>query len=69
VNLRAVWSDKNDRYNIIAFANNVSNALGYDGAAGTLLSGEKVGRTPNILLTPALTAPLEYGLQFQYRFK
>ena len=69
LNLRAVWSDAKDRYNIILFMNNVSNALGYDGSAGTLLLGEQTGMTPSILTTQALIAPREYGIQFQFRFK
>jgi iron complex outermembrane receptor protein len=69
LNLRAVWADAKDRYNIILFMNNVSNALGYDGSAGTLLLGETVGLKPNILTTQALIAPREYGIQFQFRFK
>jgi iron complex outermembrane receptor protein len=69
VNLRAVWSDAKDRYNVILFVNNVFNTTGYDGAAGTLLLGEQLGAKPNILDSFALTAPREYGIQFQYRFK
>ena len=68
-NLRAVWSDAKDRYNVILFVNNVFNTNGFDGAAGTLLLGEQLGVKPSILQTPALTAPREYGIQFQYRFK
>jgi iron complex outermembrane recepter protein len=69
LNLRAVWADAKDRYNIILYMNNVSNALGFDGSAGTLLLGEAVGVRPNILTSQALIAPREYGIQFQFRFK
>jgi iron complex outermembrane recepter protein len=69
VNLRLTWSDAKDRYNVILFANNVFNSLGYDGALGTLMVAEQAGVQPDILSTPALTAPREYGIQFQYRFK
>jgi iron complex outermembrane recepter protein len=69
VNLRAIWSDAKDRYNVILFVNNVFNTIGYDGAAGTLLGASPINGSPDILHTPALTAPREYGIQFQYRFK
>jgi iron complex outermembrane receptor protein len=63
VNLRATWSSADDHYNIIAFANNLFNSLGYDGQAGLLFS------PGDIITTPALTAPREFGIQFQYRWK
>jgi iron complex outermembrane receptor protein len=67
-NLRATWSDANDRYNIILFINNVFNTNGSDGAAGTLL-GTTFSGAPDIVKGLALIAPREYGIQFQYRFK
>jgi iron complex outermembrane recepter protein len=63
VNLRATWTDTQDRYNIILFCNNVFNTLGYDAASGTLLA------PGDILEGPSLTAPRTFGMQFQYRFK
>ncbi|HEY1752463.1 MAG TPA: hypothetical protein VGG29_14485, partial [Caulobacteraceae bacterium] len=69
VNLRATWTDAKDRYNIILFANNLFNSIGYDGSAGTLLQAEQPGHTPDILTSPALTAEREFGIQFQYRWK
>jgi iron complex outermembrane receptor protein len=63
VNLRATWSSANDRYNVIAFMNNVFNTIGYDGAAGGLYA------PGDIIDSDALTAPREFGIQFQYRFK
>jgi iron complex outermembrane receptor protein len=69
VNLRATWSDAKDRYNVILFANNLFNTLGADGAAGALMLAEQAGQQPDILSVPALTAPREFGIQFQYRWK
>ena len=67
LNLRAVWADAKDRYNIILFMNNATDALGSDGAAGTLLSNP--GEPLAIVSSRALIAPREYGIQFQFRFK
>jgi iron complex outermembrane receptor protein len=69
VNLRATWTAANGRYNVIAFMNNVFNSLGYDGAGGVQEGTPAVGGTGDILSTPTLVAPREFGLQFQYRWK
>ncbi|MGH6972591.1 MAG: TonB-dependent receptor domain-containing protein, partial [Caulobacteraceae bacterium] len=67
VNLRATWSGDNNRYNVIAFIDNVFDTNGYDGAGGTLLQNS--GGVEDILYTPALTAPRTFGIQLQYRWK
>jgi len=63
VNLRGTWTDQADRYSVIMYANNVFNTIGYDGAIGSLQTNT------DVLSTYALTAPREYGIQFQFRFK
>lgn len=62
VNLRAVWTDRNDNYNLIAYVNNVFDTQGYDGAAGGLLA-------PGFITTGlSLLNPRTYGLEVRYRF-
>ena len=62
VNLRAVWSDKDDRYNLIAYVNNVFDKLGYDGRSGSLLASGFV--TSNY----SLLNPRTFGVEVRYRF-
>ncbi len=66
VNLRATWTDAKDRYNIILFCNNVANAIGYDSAAGLLLS---TSGPEDIVSGYGLTAPRTFGAEFEVRFR
>jgi iron complex outermembrane receptor protein len=72
-NLRATWTDKDNRYSIIGFINNVLDSNGYDGSTGTLLqAGTAPAGSPNpqiILHNFSLTAPRTFGAEFQYRFR
>ncbi|HEX3886823.1 MAG TPA: TonB-dependent receptor [Phenylobacterium sp.] len=62
VNLRAVWSDKNDTYNLIAYVNNVFDKEGFDGAVGNL-------QAPGFITSSfSLLNPRTYGLEVRYRF-
>jgi hypothetical protein len=67
VNLRATWTDAQDRYNVILFCNNLFNHNAYDGAAGALL--QNLNGQETILRAPFLNAPRTFGVQFQYRWK
>lgn len=71
VNLRASFTDKDNRYTLIAFVDNVANSLGYDGATGYLVSPLGGGYTgPEIQNRQIyLTAPRTFGVEVQYRFK
>ncbi|HEY2481623.1 MAG TPA: TonB-dependent receptor [Caulobacteraceae bacterium] len=67
LNLRATWTDAKNRYTIIVFCNNVTNTIGYDGAAGLLLSNP--GVAPQDIVTGyGLTAPRTYGGELEVRF-
>ena len=68
VNLRATWTDAKDRYNIIVFCNNVGNTIGYDSAAGLLLSTSATG-AEDIVSGYGLTAPRTFGAEFEFRFR
>ncbi len=62
VNLRAVWTDKDDRYNLIAYVNNVFDKLGYDGRSGAL-------QAPGFITSNySLLNPRTYGVEVRYRF-
>ncbi|HZZ67820.1 MAG TPA: hypothetical protein VFE18_06580, partial [Phenylobacterium sp.] len=62
VNLRAVWSDRNDTYNLIAYVNNVFDTQGFDGAVGNL-------QAPGFITSSfSLLNPRTYGLEVRYRF-
>src|SRR4029077_2432631 len=51
VNFRLTWKDAQDRYSIVAFVNNATDALGFDGSTGTLLqAGNVAGTVPQIIL-------------------
>jgi iron complex outermembrane receptor protein len=67
VNVRATWSGKDDRYNIILFCNNLFDTTANDGAGGTLLFNAP--GFENIAKAPFLNAPRTFGLQLQVRWQ
>jgi iron complex outermembrane recepter protein len=71
VNLRASFTDTNNRYTLIVFVDNVTNSLGYDGATGYLVSPLGGGYTgPEVQNRQIyLTAPRTFGVEVQYRFR
>jgi iron complex outermembrane receptor protein len=70
VNLRATFDDINKRYTIIAFVDNVTNSLGYDNVTQTKIQGGVPGNpNPVLVQSVGLTAPLTFGVEFQYRFQ
>ena len=71
VNLLLNFADAQGRFNVIVFADNIFNSIGYDGSAGALLGTTGTGATAkeDILTSPFLTAPRTFGIQLQYRWK
>jgi iron complex outermembrane receptor protein len=77
LNLRATFDDVKGRYTIIAFANNVTNTLGYDevtqtrvaGGTACAAAGACASQIPTEVQATGLTAPLTFGVEFQYRFR
>jgi iron complex outermembrane receptor protein len=65
VNLRASFTDTNNRYTLIVFMDNVTNALGYDGAVGYLINSYPQTVARQYTLTP----PRTFGVEVQYRFR
>jgi iron complex outermembrane receptor protein len=66
VDLRAIWSGRDDRYRIIAYVKNVFNSAGYDSALGNLLASSP---TLAVAQSYSFTPPRTYGLQLEYRFR
>ena len=63
--LRATFTDRDNRYSIIAYGRNIFDQLGYEGMASDGLggvAGQGQGRAP------VLTPPRTYGIELQYRF-
>lgn len=61
VDLRAIWSDAQDRFTVIGFVKNAFDE--------TLLDGIDIGAAnAGSLKTITLTPPRTYGVEFQYRF-
>jgi hypothetical protein len=70
LNLRATWDGADDRYTIIAFANNVTNTIGYDNVTQTRIQGgTAANHTPVLVQGAGITAPFTFGLEFQYRLR
>lgn len=68
VDLRAVWTDKEDRYRVIAYVKNVFDTIGYNGASGLLLASPPAAAA-TVAQSYALTPPRTFGVQLQVRFK
>ncbi len=71
VNLRATWSGDHDRYEIVLYANNLFNSIGYNAAAGAgFLASSPIGNPGVLTPLPAydLTPPRQYGVEFHYKF-
>jgi iron complex outermembrane receptor protein len=64
VDLRAMWSDAQGRYNIIAYVHNVGNENGVQ-----FFLGLPPFLAPNGGGIGAVNDPRTYGIEFQYRFK
>jgi iron complex outermembrane recepter protein len=69
VNLRATWTGANNRYNIIAYVDNVFDRTNFDGRSGTLLVAPTApGLVGQIITNNSLTNPRTYGVELRYRF-
>ena len=69
VDLRLTWSGDHDRYEIVAYAKNVFNSIGYDAAAaGYYYTNPVGGGAPTQAASYDLTPPRTYGLEFHYKF-
>jgi len=61
--VRGVWTDKDDRYNVIAYVNNVFDKLGFDGRSGAL-------QAPGFITSNySLLNPRTYGVELRFRFQ
>jgi iron complex outermembrane receptor protein len=69
-NLRAVWTGANNRYNVIAYVDNVFDEANVDGRTGTLLvAPTAAGQVGQIVTNNFLVNPRVYGVEFRYRFQ
>jgi iron complex outermembrane receptor protein len=62
VDVRATWTDAQDRYELSAYGRNVLDETGLDATTGDRQDDGM------ILQTWSLTPPRTYGFEFQYRF-
>jgi iron complex outermembrane receptor protein len=70
VDLRGIWTPSNGSYRIIAYAKNLFNTLGYDGASGDFLSYPAVPTLqPQVAQTYSYTPPRTFGLQLDVMFR
>ena len=66
VDLRAIWSGRDDRYRVIAYVKNLFDSTGYDSALGNLLASSP---TLAVAQSYSLTPPRTYGVQLEFRFR
>jgi iron complex outermembrane recepter protein len=66
VNLRAIWSDNSNRYNIILYADNVFDKIGQDASFGLGVTDPG----PAQVIDPVVSyiPPRVYGIELRYRF-
>lgn len=69
VDLRASFTDAKNRFTIIAYAKNVTNALGYDGATGFSTAQAFPFVPVSVAQIYGLTPPRTYGIELQVRFR
>jgi len=67
VNLRVTWTDTNNRWTLIGYADNLINTVGYDNVYGVPVTNPGTNQVIDRLVS--LTAPRTFGVEFQYRFK
>ncbi len=68
VDARISYTDAKDRFTVIAFAKNLTNALGYDNVSALLLAAPAPGALP-YNQTVGLIPPRTYGVELQVRFR
>jgi iron complex outermembrane receptor protein len=66
VNLRAIWSDTSNRYNVIVYGDNLTNRIGQDASFGLPVTNAGPGQVidPVVSYIP----PRVYGIELRYRF-
>jgi iron complex outermembrane receptor protein len=66
VNLRAIWSDAANRYNVIIYGNNITNKIAQDASFGLGVTNPGPGQVidPVVSYIP----PRVYGIELRYRF-
>ena len=67
VNLRAIWSDTSNHYNVILYGNNVFNKIAQDAQFGLGVTNSGPGQVidPVVSYIP----PRVYGVELRYRFR
>jgi iron complex outermembrane receptor protein len=66
VNLRGIWTDTANRYNVILYANNVFNKIGQDASGGLAVTNPGPAQVIDPLVS--YTPPRVYGVELRYRF-
>ncbi len=69
LDLRAVWKDPKDRYEIVAYGRNVLNTTGYPSGPGAYDSGSAATPTVYTIYKEYTTnPPVTFGMEFHYKF-
>lgn len=68
VDARITYTDAKDRFTVIAYVKNLTNALGYDNVGALLLAQPAPGALP-YSQTVGLIPPRTYGIELQVRFR
>ena len=75
IDLRALWTDKSNRYTVIAYVKNAADKNGYDNVSGGLLTNSYKYLTgtpgftgPVLRSNVSLTPPRTFGVELQRRF-
>jgi iron complex outermembrane receptor protein len=69
LDLRAVWKDPKDRYEIVAYGRNVLNTTGYPSGPGAYDSGNAATPTVYTIYKEYTTnPPVTFGMEFHYKF-
>ena len=69
VNLRAIWTSKNDDWNLIGYVDNVFDRTNRDSRSGSLLQAPTApGQVGVLTINDALVNPRTYGVELRIRF-
>ena len=66
LNLRAIWTDSANRYNVILYANNITNKIAQDASAGLGVTNPGPAQVIDPLVS--YIPPRVYGVELRYRF-
>jgi len=66
VNLRAIWTDAANRYNVILYANNITNKVAQDASGGLAVTNPGPAQVIDPLVS--YIPPRVYGVELRYRF-